>query len=150
MQPEYMPPVDQKKDESVTDIDRTGTHDSNQPVTQSDDSVGLQEGRKYYYYDTKSKKVKDFFGGFFGVIAILYVVSYIVSYVISNIGFYNSSNSVLIVYAIELLCVILVPIRFIIKGRKYIAIGAYSLVLIPLIAFGGCFLLFTMSMSGMN
>jgi len=106
-----------------------------------------------YYGDDKSKKIKDFLIGFFGMIAIqiaISIVSGVITYAISSLGrqsimTVDSINTSLFVSSILFLVSIMVYIGGIIlafvKGRRYIGIGILSIIAVALLIFGACFVI---------
>ena len=94
MQPDYMPPVGQQKNED----------------TSGQDQIHNIEPGLSNYYDTTSKKVWDFFVGFFGACVVTYFTFMVISY-------YGINNTAMIASA--LICLMLAPIYYLKNGRKY-------------------------------
>ena len=93
---------------------------------------------KDFYASNKEKKVSDFFIGFFGFFGI----SAAAGFLISILG-----SLLYVVYSIQWIVYVAIFAGGIIwanaNGRKYIVLGILSTLLIPLLLFGACVILFS-------
>jgi len=106
-------------------------------------SSGVQND---YYGDNTGRKVGDFCMGFFGPLILFQLLQtplLIFSSIFSS-GMYTMFSSILI-FVLALFLGIFFFIKFK-KTRRYISMGIISSVVIPLILFGACWVLF----SGLN
>lgn len=98
--------------------------------------------RKPNYYTTTGKKVGDFALGFLGT---GFVASFVSTFISSLLFFPATLKNSLFSSTIPILISIAVILSLIILsfkvGRKFIAIGIISLLLIPLLILGSCSLL---------
>jgi hypothetical protein len=87
------------------------------------------------YYTTTKRKVSDFCIGFFGGI-MLNVLLVFLSFSLSRSGSFDWIGSLF-----DLLFFVFLIVYFFKKGRRFIAIGMISMILLPLLAFGSCLVL---------
>lgn len=87
------------------------------------------------YYTSRSLKFVDFIVGFIGTIIVIYL--FLVS---------SSFNSPISLVVVAIILVVILPAIFFKIGRKFIAIGMFSVGIAGLILFGSCILM----LSGLN
>jgi len=91
-----------------------------------------------FYASNKEKKVSDFFIGFFGFFGI----SAAAGFLISLLG-----SLLYALYSIQWILYVAIFAGGIVwanaHGRKYIALGILSTLLIPLLLFGACIIIFS-------
>lgn len=94
---------------------------------------------KLDYYTTVGRRILDFLGGFFGS----YVLAVLASLFINIMASVDRSGVGVIVWLVLffVLLIALIVASFM-KGRRYLAIGIIAAILIPLIVFGACLLIF--------
>ena len=92
-----------------------------------------------YYTVNPDRKVGDFCLGFFGMI-----VSSILLFMLGASSFFFGYLSYLLMFAVLILGITL-PFT---NGRRYIGIGVISSIIIPLLLFGACLLIFSRALSG--
>ncbi|MFH1191977.1 MAG: hypothetical protein V1655_00715 [bacterium] len=104
-----------------------------------------QEGKNIHsnfkkddYHTSKDKKAKDFLIGFFGIIILLFLYSIVISF--APLLFYFASM-VWVIYFIPIAAIVAAPVIFFKRGRRFIAVGIVSALLIPFLVFGSCLLL---------
>jgi hypothetical protein len=101
-----------------------------------EEKISQSNPPKSGYYTRTRRKVGDFFLGFFGsmVLSLLLVV---LSAFLSSLSADYSLVSSLFSLALSVFLIVF----FFRKGRRFIAIGMISMILLPLLAFGSCLVL---------
>lgn len=85
---------------------------------------------KINYYTASRMKVADFCLGFFGVLLVLVVL-----FSLPSLPWLGGSDMISIISIVVMLFCIVQAFR---KGRKFIAIGIISIILIPILVLGSC------------
>jgi hypothetical protein len=127
----------------------------NNQINQNFQNNNQQPTQKANYYQNDSnKKIIDFFIGFFGTMAF-WIISAIVFSLInlfvntiidSDIIDFISAMLIFIMTFIQflpLLFTIIGIVYFFKKGRRFIAIGILSTIILPLLLFGACIIMLT-------
>jgi len=99
------------------------------------------------YYTSTGRKVGDFCIGFFGTGIALQIISGVFFLFVTFIFGNNPDQS--LIYLTLLLSIIILLALYILgiviafkKGRRFIGIGIISTILVPLLLFGACIILF--------
>lgn len=101
------------------------------------------------YYNTKEKKVKDFFKGFFLNICIAiahFLVYWLFFYVINILRLSASEGakvSITVLLGILIILIEYLLIKHFFKKRRYIAIGMLAGLILPLLVTGFCSMVFS-------
>jgi hypothetical protein len=116
----------------------------NNQINQNFQNNNQQPAQKAdYYQNDSSKKVKDFFIGFFGVI-IFELIVFFIFHLLEDLIFDNVSTEIIltIINIVQLMTPLIVLITTIIhffkKGRRFIAVGILSTSILSLLSFGAC------------
>ena len=99
------------------------------------------------YYDNTTKKVKDFFSGFFRVLLLVPIVAFLTtvsSVWIVNLASFLDSGNVNVGFSILSFVVMLIYFGFLIKSafknnRRFKAFGIITGLSLPFLVYGACF-----------
>ena len=86
------------------------------------------------YYLEPGKKIGDFFLGFFGALMVVVIAGVIGAAAPGSAAISVIGNLVLLIAGI---------VHFFRRGRRFIAIGMISIIIIPVLLFGACAILMT-------
>jgi len=98
------------------------------------------------YYDTSGKKVGDFLIGFFGIWvlnSIFVAINSLIFGGFSGPSFSGSIGMLTSVFPSLILDIVLIVYFLKFSERKYIGIGMLNSVVLPLLIFGACLLVFS-------
>ena len=107
------------------------------------EAVSLMPSLEVGYYTKTSRKVGDFFSGFFGIISFYGIFYLLLLYLFKLVPYAAKSMDYImpiLAWILPIVTFILLPIKFFRIGRKFIAIGMLSIIILILLVFGGCLL----------
>ena len=94
-----------------------------------------------FYINNPGKAVGDFCLGFFGIWVVDTIVWFLLAGVFSTLNAGILGNFFVSIFIILILPFIIFPIIFFNIGRRYVAIGILSSLVLPLIIFGACLII---------